>query len=227
MTRILGISAFYHDSAAALVEDGRIVAAAQEERFSRKKHDHRFPERALRYCLAEAGIGLGDVDHVVFYDKPLVKFERLLETYLAFSPRGLRSFVTAMPVWLKEKLYLKALLKRELAALAGAPGAPLPKLLFTRAPPGARGGRVLPEPVRGGRGAVPRRRRRVGDDLRVDGTRPAHLAAVGNRLPALARPALLGVHLLLRLPGELGRVQADGPGALRRAALRAARFATT
>ena len=132
MTRILGISAFYHDSAGALVEDGRIVAAAQEERFSRKKHDHRFPAEALRYCLAEAGIGLADVDHVVFYDKPLVKFERLLETYLAFSPRGLRSFVTAMPVWLKEKLYLKALLKRELAALGGTPGAPLPKLLFTQ-----------------------------------------------------------------------------------------------
>jgi carbamoyltransferase len=132
MTRILGISAFYHDSAGALVEDGRIVAAAQEERFSRKKHDHRFPKEALRYCLAEAGIGLADVDHVVFYDKPLVKFERLLETYLAFSPRGLRSFVTAMPVWLKEKLYLKALLKRELAALGGTPGAPLPKLLFTQ-----------------------------------------------------------------------------------------------
>ncbi len=108
------------------------MAAAQEERFSRKKHDHRFPAQALRYCLAEAGIGLADVDHVVFYDKPLVKFERLLETYLAFSPRGLRSFVTAMPVWLKEKLYLKALLKRELAALAGTPDAPLPKLLFTQ-----------------------------------------------------------------------------------------------
>ena len=132
MTRILGISAFYHDSAGALVEDGRIVAAAQEERFSRKKHDHRFPAQALRYCLAEAGVGLSEIDHVVFYDKPLVKFERLLETYLAYSPRGLRSFVAAMPVWLKEKLYLKALLKRELAALAGTPDTPLPKLLFTQ-----------------------------------------------------------------------------------------------
>ena len=88
--RILGISAFYHDSAAALIEDGRIVAAAQEERFSRKKHDSRFPVHALRSCLTEGGIGLGEVDHVVFYDKPFLKFERLLETYLAFAPRGIQ-----------------------------------------------------------------------------------------------------------------------------------------
>ncbi|MFO1316112.1 MAG: carbamoyltransferase [Burkholderiales bacterium] len=131
MTRILGLSAFYHDSAAALVEDGRIVAAAQEERFSRRKHDARFPAQAIGYCLDEAGVPLSGVDHVVFYDKPLVKFERLLETYLAFSPRGFASFVRAMPVWLKEKLYLKALLKRELSGLAGDKGARLPQLLFT------------------------------------------------------------------------------------------------
>ena len=131
MTRILGISAFYHDSAAALVADGRIVAAAQEERFTRKKHDQRFPGEAIRYCLAEAGIGIADVDYVVFYDKPLLKFERLLETYLAFSPRGLRSFLRAMPVWLKEKLYLKALLKRELADLAATAAGRRPRLLFT------------------------------------------------------------------------------------------------
>ncbi|MBK9117527.1 MAG: carbamoyltransferase [Betaproteobacteria bacterium] len=131
MTRILGISAFYHDSAAALVEDGRIAAAAQEERFSRRKHDARFPAQALSWCLDEAGTALSGIDHVVFYDKPLVKFERLLETYLAFAPRGLASFVRAMPVWLKEKLYLKALLQRELAALAGGADAPRPPLLFT------------------------------------------------------------------------------------------------
>ena len=89
--RILGISAFYHDSAAALIEDGRIVAAAQEERFSRKKHDSRFPVHAVRYCLTEGGTGLRSVDHVVFYDKPFLKFERLLETYYAFAPRGVRS----------------------------------------------------------------------------------------------------------------------------------------
>ena len=116
--RILGISAFYHDSAAALVEDGRIVAAAQEERFSRKKHDARFPKHAIAYCLAEAGIGLDQVDHVAFYDKPFLKFERLLETYLAFAPRGYRSFAMAMPVWLREKLFQKTLLKRELQTFA-------------------------------------------------------------------------------------------------------------
>jgi carbamoyltransferase len=112
--RILGISAFYHDSAAALVEDGRIVAAAQEERFTRKKHDARFPEAAVGYCLAEAGIKLPDVDYVVFYDKPFLKFERLLETYLAYAPRGFSSFRMAMPLWLKEKLFQKSLLKEKL-----------------------------------------------------------------------------------------------------------------
>lgn len=116
--RILGLSAFYHDSAAALVEDGRIVAAAQEERFTRKKHDSGFPHRAVEYCLAEAGVGLKDVDYVAFYDKPFLKFERLLETYLAFAPRGFPSFVKAMPLWLKEKLFQKKLLKDELKAAA-------------------------------------------------------------------------------------------------------------
>jgi len=112
--RILGISALYHDSAAALIEDGRIVAAAQEERFTRKKHDARFPRAAIAYCLGEAGIGLRNVDHVVFYEKPFIKFERLLETYLALAPRGFRSFRMAMPVWLREKLFQKRLLRAEL-----------------------------------------------------------------------------------------------------------------
>ncbi|KIL97831.1 Nodulation protein nolO [Paramagnetospirillum magnetotacticum MS-1] len=111
--RILGLSALYHDSAAALVEDGRIVAAAQEERFTRKKHDAAFPENAIAYCLAQAGIGLNDVDFVVFYDKPFLKFERLLETYVSFAPKGFSSFKTAIPVWLKEKLFQKDLLARE------------------------------------------------------------------------------------------------------------------
>jgi carbamoyltransferase len=115
--RILGISAFYHDSAAALIEDGRIVAAAQEERFSRKKHDSRFPVHAVRYCLTEGEIGLRSVDHVVFYDKPFLKFERLLETYLTFAPRGIQSFSMAIPLWLREKLFLKDLLKKELVRL--------------------------------------------------------------------------------------------------------------
>jgi len=116
--RILGISAFYHDSAAALVEDGRIVAAAQEERFTRKKHDARFPRAAVAYCLAAAGIGLEGVDHVVFYDKPFLKFERLLETYLSFAPRGFRSFRMALPLWLREKLFQKRLLRDELVSLS-------------------------------------------------------------------------------------------------------------
>ena len=111
--RILGVSAFYHDSAAALVDDGTIVAAAQEERFTRKKHDSSFPQHAITYCLAEAGIGLEDVDYVVFYDKPFLKFERLLETYLAFAPRGFSSFRMAIPIWLKEKLFQKTLLTKE------------------------------------------------------------------------------------------------------------------
>ncbi len=106
MTAILGISAFYHDAAAALVVDGRIVAAAQEERFTRKKHDAGFPVNAIEYCLGEAGIAAEDLDYVGFYDKPLLKFERLLETYLAYAPRGFRSFVAAIPGWLHEKLHL-------------------------------------------------------------------------------------------------------------------------
>ncbi len=128
--KILGISAYYHDSAAALLEDGEIVAAAQEERFSRKKHDSRFPEQAIRYCLSQAGVSLTDVEYVVFYDKPLVKFERLLETYLSYAPKGLRSFIAAMPVWLKEKLYLKTTLRKELQEISGSNGNAGPQLLF-------------------------------------------------------------------------------------------------
>ena len=116
--RILGISAYYHDSAAALLSDGEIVAAAQEERFTRKKHDENFPARAIDYCLQAGGIAMAVIDRVVFYDKPLLKFERLLETYLAFAPKGFRSFRMAMPVWLREKLFLKDLLKTELQAFA-------------------------------------------------------------------------------------------------------------
>ncbi len=132
-TRILGISAYYHDSAAALVVDGEIVAAAQEERFSRKKHDAGFPAKAVQYCLDEAGITLPELDYVVFYDKPLIKFERLLETYLSFVPSGFKSFLASMPVWLKDKLFLKTTLKEELAALAGDDinAKDLPQLLFS------------------------------------------------------------------------------------------------
>jgi len=116
--RILGLSALYHDSAAALLDDGAVVAAAQEERFTRRKHDAAFPEQAIAYCLGEAGIGLTDLDAVVFYDKPFLKFERLLETYVSFAPRGFTSFRKAMPVWLKEKLFQKDLLAKELKRFA-------------------------------------------------------------------------------------------------------------
>jgi len=133
-TSILGISAYYHDSAAALLRDGDIVAAAQEERFSRRKHDAGFPANAIRYCLDEAGLDVEEIDYVVFYDKPLIKFERLLETYLAFVPAGFKSFLASMPVWLKDKLFLKTTLRKELAALAangGGKNLRLPPLLFT------------------------------------------------------------------------------------------------
>jgi carbamoyltransferase len=130
MTDILGISAYYHDSAAAILRDGQIVAAAQQERFSRRKHDAGFPKEAIEYCLAEAGTDLKDVEHIVFYDKPLIKFERLLETYLSYAPNGFRSFVVAMPIWLKEKLFLKTTLKKELAALGGCAIEELPSLQF-------------------------------------------------------------------------------------------------
>jgi len=120
---ILGISAYYHDSAACLVRDGQIVAAAQEERFTRKKHDHRFPESAVEYCLREAGIGPEQLDFVAFYDKPLQKFERLLETYLDYAPRGLRSFLMAMPLWLGEKLWTKDQIRKSCRTNA--------KILFT------------------------------------------------------------------------------------------------
>src|SRR5690349_8184106 len=112
MTSILGISAFYHDSAAALVVDGRIVAAAQEERFTRRKHDPGFPANAVTYCLQAGGLAAADLDYVAFYDKPLLKFDRLLETYLAFAPAGFRSFCLAMPLWLKNKIHLRRVLRQ-------------------------------------------------------------------------------------------------------------------
>jgi len=129
---ILGISAYYHDSAACLIKEGEIVAAAQEERFTRKKHDAGFPVHAVRYCLEEEGLSIKDLRSIVFYDKPLVKFERLLETYLAYAPKGLQSFVAAMPVWLKEKLLLRSLLAKEFLAVSpGLSKSDLPQLLFS------------------------------------------------------------------------------------------------
>ena len=103
--RVLGISAFYHDGAAALIEDGQILSAAQEERFTRKKHDARFPSLAIEFCLGQSGLSLSEVDYITFYDKPFLKFERLLETYLAFAPRGFRSFRAAMPIWFVKSFF--------------------------------------------------------------------------------------------------------------------------
>lgn len=124
MTAILGISAFYHDSAAALVVDGKITAAAQEERFTRKKNDRAFPRQSIAYCLIENQIELSQLDYIAYYEKPLVKFDRLLESYLAFAPRGFNSFRNALPEWLGEKLFLKRTLRQELK------GADKAKLVF-------------------------------------------------------------------------------------------------
>jgi carbamoyltransferase len=111
---ILGISAFYHDSAAALLKDGEIIAAAQEERFSRKKHDYNFPQSAIDYCMKEAGITTSDIGYVAFYDKPFIKFERLLMTYLSYAPFGLKSFLTAMPPWIKHKIFIRSYIEDKL-----------------------------------------------------------------------------------------------------------------
>ncbi len=129
---ILGISAYYHDSAAALIKDGEIIAAVQEERFSRKKHDAQFPRQSIFYCLKEANIKFSDISKVAYYEKPILKFERLLETYLSYAPKGFSSFVRSMPVWLKDKLFMKQELRRELAFLGGVAERDLPPLLFTQ-----------------------------------------------------------------------------------------------
>ena len=130
--KILGISAYYHDSAASLIVDGKIISAAQEERFTRKKHDSSFPRNAIQFCINESNIRLSDLDYIVFYEKPLIKFERLLETYISFAPKGFKSFLMAMPVWLKEKLYLKSVLKKELINFDGVDKSNLPDLLFSQ-----------------------------------------------------------------------------------------------
>ena len=117
--KILGISAFYHDSAAVLLSDGHIVAAAQEERFTRIKHDSGFPLNAMNFCLQEAGVSLSKIDYITFYDKPFLKFERLLETYLSFAPKGFSSFAKAMPLWIKDKLFQKSALVKALGETLG------------------------------------------------------------------------------------------------------------
>ena len=154
--QILGISAFYHDSAAALVRDGRIVAAAQEERFSRRRHDPSFPRHAIEYCLSEAGTSLPDLDFVAFYDKPFLKFERLLETYLAFAPRGFRSFAQAVPLWSARKV---------VPAAKHQPPTPRPHLredAVHRASSQSRRQRLFPLAIRGSRRSNYGRRGRMG-----------------------------------------------------------------
>jgi hypothetical protein len=116
---ILGISAFYHDSAACLVRDGKIIAAAQEERFTRKKHDPAFPKNAVEYCLREGGIKISDVDYVAFYEKPFLKFDRLLHSYLAYAPSGLKTFLMAIPLWIRERIWMKTLIQEELPGFTG------------------------------------------------------------------------------------------------------------
>lgn len=128
---ILGISAYYHDSAAVILVDGTIVAAAQEERFSRKKHDRAFPQNAIKYVLTEAGTDLTQLSSIVFYDKPFIKFELLLETYHAFAPRGLKNFIASMPVWIKEKLFMRKIIWNELKKIHGGPITQRPPLLFS------------------------------------------------------------------------------------------------
>ncbi len=216
--KLLGISCYYHDSAACLVDDGRIVAAAQEERFTRKKHDAGFPFNAVRYCLAEGGVtdgGPDGLDGVVFYDKPLLKFHRILETYLAVVPRGLRSYVQAVPLWLKEKLWIppeiqEALERCGVARAGRRSTSPSTTSRTPRAP-------STPRPSRRRR-CSPSTASASGPPPPSASARARRLAAdPRDRLPPLAGPALLGVHLLHRLQGQLRRVQADGPRALRRA----------
>jgi len=129
--RIIGISAFYHDSAATLVVDGRVCAAVQEERFSRKKHDPGFPSSSIKFCLESQGLSIADIDYIAYYEKPFLKFERLLETYLAVAPKGLISFLQAIPVWVKEKMFIKKTIQDEFCNLFSCAMSDLPLLMFT------------------------------------------------------------------------------------------------
>ncbi len=218
---VVGISAFYHDTAAALVRDGEIVAAAQEERFTRKKHDSRFPRHALEYCLAEAGVGLDQVDLVAFYDKPFLKFERLLETYLAFAPRGFESFRMAIPIWLREKLFLKDLLHNQLRQ--HCPDFDWDeRLVFSEHHLSHAASAFFPSPYASaavltldGVGEWATSSLALGRDNRLEVIKEIHF-------PHSLGPAVFRLHLLHRLQGQLRRVQADGARALRRAALHGA-----
>ena len=202
--KILGLSAFYHDSAAALVVDGELVAAAQEERFTRKKHDSGFPINAAHFCLESAGLSPAEVDHVAFYDKPFLKFERLLETYLTFAPRGFQSFRHALPVWIKEKLFQKDLIAKEIGAQFGKEIDWTSRLLFSEHHLSHAASAFFPSPVRSRGRADDGRCRRVDHDVPCDRQRQRPQGGAGDPLPPFTGPAVLGIHLLHRVQGQLG-----------------------
>ena len=208
---ILGISAYYHDAAAALLCDGRIVAAAQEERFTRRKNDPDFPRHAISACLRQANLTRQQLDAVVFYDKPILKFTRVLEMYLAVAPRGWRTFPTVMSNWLGEKLDLRGAIRRELPELRADCA-----VLFTEHHQAHAASAFYPSPF--SRGGHPHRgwRRRMGDDHDWHRLRLGNQNSRGAAFSAFPRAAVFGVHGLLRIPHQFRRIQIDGPGALRR-----------
>jgi carbamoyltransferase len=179
---VLGISAFYHDSAASLVIDGRIVAAAQEERFTRKKHDFSFPVNAIQYCLEEGGLKANELDYVAFYDKPFIKFERILQTYLSYAPIGIRSFIKAMPLWIKKKIWMKETIRKELHFEG--------KIIFPEHHESHAASAFFPSPFQ------------EAAFLTIDGVGEWATASYGvgkDNFPPFSRAALLRLHLLHRL----------------------------
>ena len=214
---ILGISAYYHDSAAAVVRDGIVVNAAQQERFSRKKHDPGFPVDAIQWCLADAGLAADDVDRIAFYDKPFLKFERLLETYLAFAPSGFTSFRDAMPIWLSEKLFQKDMLLKGVARDRYRRSRAPDKLLFAEHHFSHAASAFYPSPFEQSGRADHGWSWRMGDDIGRRRPRQRPVDQQGNPFPTFARPALFGVHLLHRIQGEFRRVQSHGARAIWRA----------
>ncbi len=210
---ILGISAFYHDSAAAIVVDGDIVAAAQEERFTRKRHDHAFPKNAIDFCLKEAGVAPEDLSYVCFYDKPLKKFDRILETYFAYAPSGFASFRRALPLWLKEKLFVPREIKKGMGKRYQGP------IIFTDHHESHAASAFFPSPF--DRAAI------LTSDGVGEWATTTWGIGEGNKVKiekAISFPHSLGLlysaFTYLRLQGQLGRVQADGPRALRGAHVR-------
>jgi carbamoyltransferase len=206
---VLGLSAYYHDAAACLLADGEIVAAAQEERFTRRKGDAAFPARAAEYCLREAGVAVADLACVAFYDKPLLKFERILETYLAVAPRGFASFRKAGPLWAKEKLFTDRDLRRALGALGGG-GEYEGDVLYAEHHESHAASAFYPSPFDEAAVLTGRRRGRVGDRRDRRRARPRPRPRARAAVARLARPALLGVHLLHRFRVNSGEYKVMG-----------------